>query len=57
MINLIELSELLDILINVRNSEYAADQMMTEEIDRMIEVVKDEIKVVNNEKIRNKNSS
>ena len=36
--------EILDILANCRNSEYAADQMMQEEMDRVISILEVEIK-------------
>jgi len=38
-----ELLELLGFLSNVRNSEYVADQMMQEECDKLIELVKKDI--------------
>lgn len=38
-----ELHELLDFLYNVRNSEYVADQMMQDECDKLIELVKKDI--------------
>jgi hypothetical protein len=38
-----ELLELLGFLANVRNSEYVADEMMHDECDRLIELIKKEI--------------
>jgi len=40
-----ELGKLLSFLVNVRNSEYVADQMMQEECDELIEIIRKEYKI------------